>query len=223
MDRPVRALWSSAPKVIDGQGRVFVLRPEITVQMALTERRAGTRLLYYIDRVFRLRPGGAIAEFLQVGLEVLDPDDRAWETLLEVAVQSLQVLSPTFTLDVAHRALQDQLPSEPWNLAERAVDPTVVRGRGETLHWMERWGIGTPEQRARLAAWVERFAPHVVIDLTMSPLFPYYTGWLLEGFVDFLPHEVLRGGEYVIGSTYGIGFAMEFPYDALSPFEGSAS
>ncbi len=190
--------------------------------MALAQPSAGSRLLYYIDRVFRLQPGGAIAEFLQVGLEALEPDDRAWETLLEVAVESLRVLSPTFTLDVAHRALQDQLPAEPWNLAEMAVDPTVVRGRAETLRLMEAWGIGTPEQRARLAAWVERFDPHVVVDLTMSPLFPYYTGWLLEGFVDFLPHEVLRGGEYVIGKTHGMGFAMEFPYDALGPLEGSA-
>jgi ATP phosphoribosyltransferase regulatory subunit HisZ len=194
----------------------------MTVQMALTRRNAGPRLLYYIDRVFRLRPGGTIAEFLQVGLEILEPDDRARETLLEVAVQSLRVLSPTFTLDVAHRELQAQLPAEPWNLAEMSVDPTVVRGRTETLRLIERWGIGTPEQRACLSAWVERFAPHVVIDLTMTPLFPYYTGWLLEGFVDFWPHEVLRGGEYVIGSTHGMGFAMEFPYDALGPLEGSA-
>lgn len=53
----------------------------------------------------------------------------------------------------------------------------------------------------------------IILDESLSPIRKYYTGIYFEGFLSYLPFEVLRGGEYEIGGKKCVGFAMELPLD----------
>ncbi len=55
----------------------------------------------------------------------------------------------------------------------------------------------------------------IIIDKTISPMKKYYTGIYFEGFLSYLPFEILRGGEYEIGGKKCVGFAMELPLELV--------
>ena len=89
----------------DTDGRLMALKPDVTLSIIKNGRDnpSGLQKVYYDENVYRVSKGTkSFKEIRQVGLECLgDVDDYAVTEVLYLAIQSLNVISEDFILDVS--------------------------------------------------------------------------------------------------------------------------
>lgn len=97
-------------KVIDPNGKLYVLRPDMTMPIAKKFARENTEgvmtnKVYYSDDVFRVE-GGSIAGIIkqkQMGVEFLgEKSVYADYEVINLAIETLKEISPKYHLDISH-------------------------------------------------------------------------------------------------------------------------
>ena len=89
----------------DAAGRLMALKPDVTMSIVKSTRpEEHSRKLYYIENVFRMNPGSReYGEISQIGIEAIGGDDLYTEAeVLQLAVRTLESISPDYLLDVSH-------------------------------------------------------------------------------------------------------------------------
>lgn len=97
-------------KVIDPNGKLFVLRPDMTMPIAKKFAKEKKDYLfnnkvYYSDDVFRIKEGniGSILKEKQVGIELLGEKNLYSDyEVLKLAVEALRIISPKYHIDLSH-------------------------------------------------------------------------------------------------------------------------
>ncbi len=97
-------------KVIDPSGKLFVLRPDMTMPIAKKFAREKKEYpfnnkVYYSDDVFRIKEGsiGSILKEKQVGIELLGEKNLYSDyEAIKLAVEALKIISPKYHIDFSH-------------------------------------------------------------------------------------------------------------------------
>ncbi len=97
-------------KVIDPSGKLFVLRPDMTMPIAKKFAREKKEYpfnnkVYYSDDVFRIKEGsiGSILKEKQVGIELLGEKNLYSDyEVIKLAVEALKIISPKYHIDFSH-------------------------------------------------------------------------------------------------------------------------
>lgn len=97
-------------KVIDPQGKLYVLRPDLTMPIAKkigseSKTEALPYKVYYADDIFRIdnKNFGNINQQKQMGIELLgDKSSYSDYEVIKLAVEALKAISPKFHIDISH-------------------------------------------------------------------------------------------------------------------------
>ena len=100
----------------DLTGRLMAIRPDVTLSLIRrTDIAVGaTEKYFYNERVYRRAAGGRdFREILQTGAEVVGVIDSLCEAeLAELICKSLQIISPSYAVDISHVGFTEGLLSE---------------------------------------------------------------------------------------------------------------
>ena len=213
----------------DTNGRLMALKPDVTLSIIKNSRDLpGTvQKLFYCENVYRVSKGtDAFKEIMQTGLECFG-DIRQKDVLevLELAVESLKLLSPDSVLELSDLTILEKvigtLPLSPDNR------DGLIRAIGEKNHHAidclapgEQTGLlkqllalhGTPAQvlpelrkllpedqdTEYFLSLLERLAGTgcIRVDFSVVGDVNYYNGIVFKGFVSGIPTAVLSGGRY---------------------------
>ncbi|MDR6225630.1 ATP phosphoribosyltransferase regulatory subunit [Desmospora profundinema] len=170
-------------KLLDGQGKTLVLRPDQTAPIArvvaslMREVSLPIRLFYHAN-VFRAqeREAGRSAEFFQSGVELVGDDSpEADAEVLALAVESLQACDVgSIQLAIGHIGLLDALLMEQLNDRQTAEELRECLGRRNLVEYSTRVASLelSEERKARLLSVLNRRGDDRVLHLwkeTESP------------------------------------------------------
>ena len=121
-------MQESMLKFVDSQGRILVLRPDMTVpiaRVAATKMNGGVKQLFYIQNSFSTAAPafGKAGEFTQAGIELIgDASINADAQVIALAIKSLVTAGlTTFTIDIGQVAFFKGL-IDGLNLKESQID-----------------------------------------------------------------------------------------------------
>ena len=96
----------------DSDGKLMALKPDVTLSIVKNSReQVGLQKLYYNENVYRVsKDGPGFREIMQIGLECLGDVDLCsiWE-VLELAAESLEAITPDWSLNISHVGLLSAL------------------------------------------------------------------------------------------------------------------
>lgn len=97
-------------KVIDPQGKLYVLRPDMT--MPIAKKIAGetrndyiSNKIYYVDDIFRIdkKNFASISQKKQIGIELLGEKSIYGDyEIINLAIEALEEISPKYHIDIGH-------------------------------------------------------------------------------------------------------------------------
>lgn len=225
-------------RVLDREGNILALRPDITTQVA---RIVGTKLydlplplrFYYLTNVFRFEEpqAGRQREFYQAGLELIGaPGPEADAEVITIVIEALQQVGlQGFQINLGQmgffRAIVAELNLSPTQIGELkgAIDRKDDVGLGKSLR---EWGIGERHARAlgelphlcggeEVLERAASLAPNTAARQAIENLSRIYALLSAQGLAEHLVIDLgeARGMDYYTGVTIegfspGLGFSI---------------
>lgn len=133
-------------------GKLFALRPDVTLSIAKNVNPIPTHKLYYDEKVYRKSAGGGFAEVSQIGVEIIGQDDAvARAELCALMLGTLERVGRNYMVDASHMGIIVKvLDRMELNDGERAFALDCLRSKNvhDFLRFASRRGIAEEYVRA---------------------------------------------------------------------------
>ena len=214
----------------DTNGKLMALKPDVTLSIIKNSRDipGAVQKLFYCENVYRVsRDADSFKEIMQTGLECFgDIHRKEIVEVLELAVDSLKLLSPDSVLELSDLTILEKLledidlaPGKKADLIhaigeknfhtiDALADPAqtgllkqllALHGTPEELLPQLKRLLPESDERAYFLNLLEALAPisgSIRVDFSVVDDVNYYNGIVFKGFVSGIPTAVLSGGRY---------------------------